>query len=209
MRVMKVKGTGRVETPPDIVRISLDVESVEQNYEECVRGLNMRTEKLREAMSAAGIERAELKTRSFRIDIKTEYINKRYAFWGYKGSHNLCVELPADKELLNRVLQQIAEGHSGAEVSISFSVKDTDALHKKVLARAVQDAKENARTLAEAAGLTLGEIVQMDYGWSEVRVYDRRMDMVCESGPAEYGPDIEPEDVSSQDSVTLVYELSG
>ena len=66
----------------------------------------------------------------------------------------------------------MAQGEEGAKISLAFSVRDKDALRKEVLTRAVEVAKENAATLASAAGVTLGKLMQMDYGWSEVRISD-------------------------------------
>jgi hypothetical protein len=74
----------------------------------------------------------------------------------------------------------------------------------------VRVAKENAEALSAAAGVTLGKLQQIDYGWSEVRIYDREASVLCESD-APSSPcceaDIEPEDVSAEDNVTLVYEM--
>lgn len=116
-----------------------------------------------------------------------------------------------DKKLLNRVLRHVAQGHSGAEIRLTFSVKDKDGLRKRVLAEAVRTAKENAEALAAAAGMTLGKLQQIDYGWAEVRIYDREASMLCEGpspAPPAYEADIEPEDVVAEDKVTLVYEMA-
>jgi uncharacterized protein YggE len=104
----------------------------------------------------------------------------------------------------------VAQGHSGAEISLTFSVKDKDALRKRVLTQAVQAAKENAETLAKAAGVKLGKLIQMDYGWAEVRIYEREASMLCEMSaePPQSQADIEPEDVTAEDNVTLVYEIA-
>jgi hypothetical protein len=121
------------------------------------------------------------------------------------------IELPVDKELLNRALRHITQGHSGAEIKLAFSVKDKDGLRKRVLMEAVRTAKGNAETLASAAGMSLGKLQQIDYGWAEVRIYDREASMVCQQPVAqmpEYEADIEPEDVAAEDNVTLVYEIS-
>jgi uncharacterized protein YggE len=51
------------------------------------------------------------------------------------------------------------------------------------MADTVRKATENARTLAEAAGVKLGRILQMDYGWSEVRIYESDARLVSEGAP--------------------------
>lgn len=61
------------------------------------------------------------------------------------------------------------------------------------------------------AGMTLGKLQQIDYGWAEVRIYDREASMICEGpapAPPAYQADIEPENVVAEDKVTLVYEMA-
>lgn len=80
----------------------------------------------------------------------------------------------------------------------------------KGFAEAVRVAKKNAAALTAAAGVKLGKLQQIDYGWSEVRIYDREASVLCEGDsplPSCSEADIEPEDVSAEDNVTLVYEI--
>jgi hypothetical protein len=211
MRLLKVQGKGSVSTEPDMVTLSFNVEVEVWEYEECLRTLNARAEELRQSMVASGLDKANLKTSSFSVRVNTQYKKGRHIFAGYSASHRMQIELPLDKALLNKVLRHVAQGHSGAEINITFSVKDKDSLRKRVLTQAVQTAKENAETLASAAGLNLGNLMQMDYGWAEVRIYDRTANLLCESiaGPEDgYSADIEPEDIRAEDNVTLVYEIA-
>ena len=210
MRLMKVQGKGYVSAEPDMVTLSFGVESKARDYEESVRNLNARAEDLRASMSASGLDRARLKTTSFSVRVDTLYKNGQHLFAGYVASHQMQIEIPMDKTLLNKVLSHVAQGHSGAEIRLEFSVKDRDALRKNALTQAVKAAKDNAETLASAAGVTLGKLVQMDYGWSEVRIYDRQASMLCEGPDAMMasGADIEPEDVAAEDSVTLVFQIT-
>ena len=210
MRVLKVQGKGRVTTEPDIVTLSFQVETRAMDYAACLTDLNSRTEELRAGMKAAGINRASIKTTSFGVRAETQYKQGRHIFSGYSASHHLHIELPIDKELLNEILRHIAHGHSGAVINITFSVKDRDALRKRVLAEAVRVAQTNAQVLADTAGIKIGRLLQMDYGWSEVRIYNHDVSMVCEAGPAmpRYAADIEPEDVATEDTVTMVYEIN-
>ncbi len=212
MRMLKVQGKGRVNLEPDVVTLSFDVETKSKDYAECLQSLNARAEDLRTSMTAAGLDRAELKTSAFNVRVETQYKDGQHIFASYCASHNMKIELPVDKELLNRALRQIAQGHSGAEIKLNFSVKDKDALRKLVLLDAVRTAKNNAETLASASGMKLGKLQQIDYGWSEVHIYDREASMICDA-PAvmqdvDSATDIEPEDVTAEDIVTLVYEIS-
>ena len=210
MRLLKVQGKGHVSVEPDLVTLSFDVSIQAKDYAQCLDALNARTEDLRKSMADSGLNRAQLKTSAFNVEVDNEYEKGRYTFVGYQASHRLSIELPVDCLLLNHVLRHISQGHSGAEIKLCFSVKDKNALHQRVLAQAVQTAKDNAQALAAAAGVALGNLQQIDYGWVEVRVYEQSAIMAC-AGPQAISsePDIEPEDVKAEDTVTLVYEVTG
>ncbi len=208
MRLLKVQGKGQVVTEPDMVTVSFDVEVKLRDYEDCLRTLNTRADDLRQSMKAAGLSRTELKTTDFNVRIDSHYKNGERVFSEYVASHRMQIKLPVDKDVLNQVLRHVAKGHSGAKINLLFSVRDKDALRKKVLTQAVETAQENAGTLASATGVSLGKLMQIDYGWAEVRFYDQ--DLVMECGAASMpdpGVDIEPEDVQAEDNVTLVYEI--
>ena len=208
MRLLKVQGKGYVTAAPDIVTISFDVEVNVRDYEECLRTLNARADDLRQSMAVAGLAGTKLKTSAFNVQVETQYKGGKHIFAGYSASHRMQIELPVDKDMLNKVLRHVARGHSGAEIKLAFSVRDKDALRKKVLTQAVETAKVNAETLAVAAGVKLGKLVHMDYGWAEVQIYGRDASLVCEAAAMpDFDADIEPEDVRAEDSVTLVYEM--
>ena len=209
MRLLKVQGKGNVTMEPDIVTISFSVDVKVWDYDECLQTLNKRTEDLRQSMVASGLDKAQLKTSAFNVDVKTRYKDGETFFDGYSASHRLHIEIPQDKVLMNKVLRHVSKGHSGASIKLSFSIKDKDMLRKKVLTQAVLAAKENATTLAAASDLKLGKLMQMDYGWSEVHIYEHEDNFMCEclSAPMDYNADIDPEDVRAEDCVTLVYEI--
>jgi uncharacterized protein YggE len=214
MRILKVQGKGRVNAEPDLITLSFGVETKAKDYEDCLRSLNARTEGLRASMTVAEIDRTELKTTNFNVRVETHRNSKtgQYIFEGYRASHNLQIELPVDKQLLNQLIRCVSQSNSGAEIDLAFSVKDKDSLRKRALTEAVKVAKQNAETLATAAGEILGKLQQIDYGWSEVRFSNRVASMVCESyassPPMGYGADIEPQDIVAEDNVTLIYEIA-
>ena len=209
MRIMKVQGKGKVFVPPDIVVINFEVEEQANDYAECLNKLNRRATSLRTDLKSVGRGKTKLKTTNFSIKVNQRYVDGHNVFDGYIGSHTLRIEFPADKNLLNEILGQISRGHSGAELELTFTVRDKESVKQAVLIDAVKTAQKNAHILAEAAGLRLGLIQQIDYGWTEIRFRDRTANILScsEELPMSYAPDIEPEDIGAENYVTLVYEI--
>ena len=207
MRILRVQGKGNVSKEPDMVTLSFEVESLSMDYEESLNNLNAQVEDLRKNMEASGLDRVQLKTAHFNLDLKSSYEKNRYVFKGYGASHRMIIEIPMDKTLLNKVIRNVAQGHSGATIDISFSVRDKEALRKSVLIQAVQTARMNAEILASSAGVKLGKLMEMDYGHTEVHFYDHQEVSMCMSESLSCDVDIEPQDVRAADNVTLVYEI--
>ena len=83
-----------------------------------------------------------------------------------------------------------------------------------MLGKAVADAKEKSSVLTRAAGVTLKELQTIDYSWCEIDFEYRPMNgdvmMECCDAPMaakSYDLDIEPDDISVSDTVTLVWEI--
>ena len=78
------------------------------------------------------------------------------------------------------------------------------------------DSKAKAQILAAAAGVQLGDIINIDYSWGEIdlfsKPFNRLADLEDEYYDAEEAPDynldIEPDDIKAEDTVTIVWEIS-
>jgi uncharacterized protein YggE len=109
MGAITVKGRGYVSAQPDVVTLSFDIGTKARDYAECVDGLTGRTAALRQDLAAAGADCAELKTTDFSVNVAYRYDKSRYHFDGYSASHRMEIELPVDKDMLNRVLGAVAK----------------------------------------------------------------------------------------------------
>ncbi|MGE5581863.1 MAG: SIMPL domain-containing protein [Bacillota bacterium] len=206
-RTVRVQGRAVVAAEPDLAILNFELEARDYDYERSSLELNRRVELLRGELEKAGVERKALKTTNFKIDTDYEWQNSKRIFKGYKASHDLILELPFEREVLNRVVRTVAESASEAEMRISFGVKDEEKLRRTALAKSVAVARRNAEVLAEAAGVSLGEIIDIEYGWTEVRLrssFQLNADMVCEAAS---GPDFEPTEVEAEESVSVVWEI--
>jgi uncharacterized protein YggE len=208
-RVIRVQGEGKVSVEPDLAVLTFSVQVKHPEYAGCSNALNANVARLRRDLAACGIESARVKTMNLNIAVDTAYEEGRTKFVGFQASHTLRVEIPADKDLLNRVFLAIAQGNSDAQVQIAFSVKDQAALLRQSLEQAVKTATENAQILARAANVKLGALLEMNYGETSVRVYEQREMLMAQSVAGGAAPvDIEPENVRAENTVTLVWEIA-
>lgn len=208
-RTLTVKGRGLVSADPDLVVLVFDVGGSDRSYAASIEKLNERVEALRRDLETVNVERTRLKTTDFRVRTDYDYTNGRRVFKGYIASHSLRLELPLDRNLLNGALSQVAQSTSEATVNISFDISDKESLHRRALRAAVENAHESARVLADAAGVALGEITRIDYGFVEVRVRSRLTAYeIAEPSAPVPPPDIEPEAFDAKENVTVVWTIT-
>ena len=218
MKTIRVTGKGQLKVHPDMTRITMELEGIYKDYTDTLMESSCATEEIKKLLVPFGFQRTDLKTLSF--DINTEYesykeddtYKRRFA--GYKYSHTLKVEFESDNLRLGKILYVLANCSLHPEFSLSYTVKDPEAVKNELLGKAVKDAIAKAGVLSSAAGVKLGDIQSVDYSWGEidfeVRPMNRNLEMYnCKAlePTAAYDMDIEPDDIEVQDTVTVVWEI--
>jgi uncharacterized protein YggE len=218
MRTVKVTGKGTLKLRPDTTRVSVTLTGAYKEYAETLRRSAEDTEKMKDLLSDFGFSRTDLKTLNFGVDPEYESYRENDVYkqrlTGYRYRHNMKIEFPSDSERLGRILYALANSSLEPEFGISYTVKDREAAKNELLGKAVADAKEKAAVLADAAGLSLGKIETVDYSWGdiqmEVRPVGRMMaanKMAADSAESAFALDVEPDDISVSDTVTVVWEI--
>lgn len=210
-RTITVKGRGTLTIPPDTTVVILHLQKILPTYEMAIKASAEDLSKIKDILSEI-IDRKELKTTSFSVDqAKESYRDKngnyKQKLIGYRYDQVLKFSFPNDNEKLGKVLYLLSKHETNAEVDFEFTVSDTESVKNKLIAAAVADAKEKANVLAMAAGVTLGEIVNIDYSWAEVHFSNRsieRLDACFASAP---NIDVTPDDVQASDTVSVIWEI--
>ncbi len=209
LRNIRVTGTAKVSAEPDLAIITFNISSKATQYKSCMDILYNRTQSLREELVSVGLGRAEIKTTRFNVDTNYEYdkqMDKRY-FRGYKATHDLKVEFPFTPEYLNQVLNVLSYTETQTSFKISFRISDPEPLRQQALANAIKNCKEKAEILTQAAGVSLEEIISINYSWDEVYIRPARELCEVESLASEAAYDITPEDIDISDTVTINWSI--
>lgn len=208
-KTIRVQGKGAVTQAPDRIRLTFTLTERHRDFKEAVEGCNRRVAGVKSAATKCEISADLLKTTHFDVREDTEYESGRHRHVGFMVSHQIAVQLPIDRELVGRFLSAVMTGGSKPGVNIAFEVDDGEGLKQKVLASAVENATLRAHTIATAAGVKLGNILNIEYGYAEVRISSRGSDMVLASEPvACEAPDFDPDDIEAEDTVTITWEIA-
>lgn len=207
-----VRGTGRASVPPDRTVVTFHMSAIDLDYATSADELNRRVAGLRARLEKAGIPGRDLKTSSYTIEPRHEVRGKgenaRNVFVGWLSRHAVRLELPVDRELLNRAFAAITVDDFQASLSVQFEVSDPAAMRTLILEDATRNACRNAETIAKAAGCRLGRALNINYSWSEIHYRGLHYGLAeAVASASRDAPDIEPDDVEGSDSVTIVFEL--
>lgn len=217
MKTITVKGVGTASTKPDLIVISLVITEKNAEYVGAINGANERIEKLQTAIAGVGFVKEDLKTLS--LNTRTNYENVRdmkgnfkQKFVGYICDYDLKLSLDFDNKRLAETLTAITNSGADAEQSITFTVKDRDKVSAQLLKSATENAREKAEVLCAASGVTLGELVNIEYGWRDIvlrspSVYSANKMRCADAVAMAAMPEFEPEDIKSSDSATFVWEI--
>lgn len=222
MRELKVTGKGKVVAVPDQIVLDIELNGTEKDYKKAYKQMEVATKEVRDLFQGLSFEVKDLKTKKCEIEVSNErkYIEKtgtwEFIFKGYEYVHKMKIMFDKDNALLGNVLYGLSKCESKPEVHIGYTVKDVNAIKNTLLKNAILDSKERAEVLAEAAGVTLGEIMKIDYSWGEINlsssVCDSFLDVMKLSDDEDYEDEafdmeIEPEDINIADTVIVVWEI--
>ena len=214
-RVIRVKGQGTVSMAPDCIEIDINLSETYSTYEKSMEAAAESLEEIREALKPLGFDKKNIKTSKFNVNSK--YDSKRdkdgnYTryFVGYEYNNKLSIEFDNDNKKLGKVLYALSKCSSAPECSIKYKMKDYSEMKEILLERSVADAKKKALIISKAVGVTLGEIINIDYSWSEINIYhDDNViyeSMECCESSIE-AIDLQADDLSTSDTVTVTWEI--
>jgi uncharacterized protein YggE len=206
LRTLNVNGVGQAYLTPDIAYIYVGVHTENPVASEAVAANTAQTTAVINALKDAGIADKDIRTTNFSI-----WPNQQYNPDGTMGETKYMVDntvyvVVRDLEGLGDLLDSTITAGANSIQSIQFDVEDKSAALKEARAKAVEDAKVQAQELAEAAGLTLGDIQTINfYDASPYPVFEGKGGGAADTAAA--AVPIQPGQLTISVTVSLTYTL--
>lgn len=176
-RTMSVSGTGRVTVVPDIANINIGVRTEAEVVTDALDGNTAQANAISQVLQELGIAEEDIQTSNFNIypseryDPMTGQVEGRY----FVVENTVSVKV---RELSNlgQVLSAVVEAGANNIYGINFNVEDREAAVAEARQLAIEDAKAKAQAIAEAAGVQLGEIMNINVssGSTPVTYFDAK-----------------------------------
>lgn len=163
LRTLNVNGLGEVNLTPDIAYIYIGVHDEAPTASEAVESNKTHTTALIEAIQKAGVDAKDIRTTNFSI-----YPSQQYSPDGtvsgtiYMVDNSVYVTV-RDLDVLGSLLDDAISAGANNINSIQFDVADKTAALKEARAKAVEAAKQQAQEMADAAGISLGDIQNLSF----------------------------------------------
>ena len=162
-RTINVSGTGQVTIKPDIAYINIGVHTENASASDAVVQNNTNAQAVIDALKAAGVAADDLQTTNFNI-----YPNNVTGPDGKTTSTTYVVDNTVyvkvrDLSKLGAILDASVKAGANNVNSIQFDLVDKSKALSDARAAAVKNAQTEAQELASAAGVTLGDIQNINY----------------------------------------------
>ena len=216
-KIITVTGRGNIHVVPDVTRVRIMIVSLFDTYQIAYKMASANLKDVGEVLIHCGLEKSLAKTISFDIEKQFHdiYKNGHYTgekeFLGYCLRQTIKIDLGMDNVLLAKLIKGFGERLTDVEISIDYTVRDPRPHQLKMIERAVKDATEKARIMAQAAGCNLGLVKSIDYSETEVHIYSQARNVhECSEakGCTADSLDITPDDLCAGEDVTVTWYLS-
>src|SRR5699024_8286445 len=123
-----------------------------------------------------GFDKEDLKTNDFNVrphyeQYTDENNNYKNRFNGYLCEQNLTLAFDLDTKMISNVLNALAKTKVNPGLDIKFSIKDETTISEELIIQATKNAKRKAEILAQASGVSLGDLITIDYNWKDLPLF--------------------------------------
>lgn len=160
-RTITVTGSGEVILVPDLAYINVGVHTEAEDVTSAVNSNNNQARAIKEAMVGMGVEEKDIQTSNFNV-----YSMNRYDDMGNIAGTNYAVDntlyiIVRDMPRLSEILDAALGAGANQIYGISFDIANRADAMAQARDLAIKDAEEKALSIANTAGVQLGQVINI------------------------------------------------
>lgn len=163
LRSITVTGDGDAAGAPDQAQVNAGVQTMAPTVADASRQNQAIVEQILAALAEQGIDAKHIQTANYSIWPEQHHDARgsgEVTITGYRVNNTVNVTIE-DIEKVGKVLAAVTNAGANTIHGVNFGVKDTAALEERARAAAMKDARARAESLAELAGVELGEVLSI------------------------------------------------
>lgn len=156
-----VTGTGTVKAAPDLAEFSFGVETQGDTGNAALEKNSEAVQKVIAALKGAGVAAADIQTQQ--VSVYPRYAQDGQDIVGYTATNSVSAKV-RDLSKAGAVVDAAVSAGANQVYGPTLSISEQSDLYNEALTKAFADAKDKAGTVAAAAGVTLGRVVNIVEG---------------------------------------------
>ncbi len=208
VHTITVSGEGEVEKIPDLAEITISVVSKNFDIKKAQQENSAKANAIIKFLNSEGIKKEDIKTNQYNIYPQYDYSQFGRKFLGYEIRNSLNVKV-RDFEKIGLIFEKAIELGANEVSNLIFTIDKKEEAQKEARQKAINDAKEKARILADQLGLVLVRITYFSENSSSD--YERPLylgERMVEGASTENTPQIEPGQNAIRSTVSITYEIA-
>lgn len=160
-RVLRVSGEGSVRVAPDVAVLVAGVEATGPDLARVTKDASARMRKILAALEEAGVAAKDVQTTRHDVQVERPWTKDRPGhITGYTVNDEVRVTV-RNLERLGPAIDRVTAAGANALRGLTFQKDDPNPERARALAAAYAAARAKAEALARAAGVTLGDVLQL------------------------------------------------
>ncbi len=165
---ISVRGSGVVAAKPDMANLQVGVSIQNPSLETAQSEAASKMDALMQQLRGAGIEEKDINTTQYNVEPVMDYREGQSpTVTGFRVTNIVEVKI-RDLSKASKLIDDLVKSGANTIYGLSFGFSDPSAVMKQAREAAVQDAREKAEQLAGLNGVTLGSVLVVDDGGSNV-----------------------------------------
>lgn len=160
-RWISVSGEGEATVAPDMAVVTMAVSAKGKDLGPTRDDVNTRTSSVLERLRELGVADADLQAPDVEIHPEYDYRRDGQKLIGYRVSRTLTARVRA-LDTLGEVLEAISAAGANEVHGARMAASDPSGEEHAALAAAVEAARASAEAIANAAGVTLGDVIRVE-----------------------------------------------
>ena len=208
-RSLNVNGRGEIKAKPDVAYLNISVVSNAKTAQAALQDNAARTTSVLKKIKSIIGTNDTVETSGFNLSPVYDYnqATKKSDLTGYRVSNDLVVKT-TDLDNLGNLIDATTGVGANRINGPRFDILDKSKYREQALQLAVKDARRTASVTAEAAGVSIVRVMQLNPNYNNPQpLYARSYDSVRAAAPEASTP-IESGEISISASVNITYEIN-
>lgn len=212
--VLSVSGSGEIDAEPDEASVRLGIEAENEAAAAAQREASTIATAILAALAEIGIEKEAIQTSALRLHPLYQQPAPRSAagveprIIGYRASNEVTVEL-TDLDKVGPAIDAAIGAGANRVIGVDFGLQDDLEMRRQALAEAIREARQKAETMAQALGVPLGPVLEVQEGGVAVQPrYSPGVAMMRAESVGSPSTPVQPGKVTVRASVQVRYRLA-